>query len=1754
MPVLPFEIGSNSTNKTDSSAAYKTNIELPTTIGKGVISSRQKNVIESYVQRLGDYDWKENYSYDVWDDEDAARQERGDIPLYLYKRYDLDDPIDEYLYLNNLPPKKDIEKMAEKAEEEKETQQEQQAEEKYESWRNPIDTSIDNNTVEQIFKNAFNTTDTAQAQKPETTEDINVFQRVGDIINTAAQQNVGISNMRKRIAFENQYPETLSEEQLSNIAQSLYNTGKYESIGDARIAAEKEYNDFRNQGWLEVVGAPKDSEGNFIARSQYEYEPIAIANEMEQVAKNDPQFQSLNEALDTSEYDSYIRGELAELSPEALAAHDAAQQIEAYKKSAGESGDYAFVTDDEWAVYAYYYKTQGVDRANEYLASIYNRATDRRSAERSKNFSGGLIDSVLLSLESGIESSVKGLSRLFSDGYIERSEPSSVKTFQNVREETEGIAAFVSDALYSIGNMTPGLIIGAITGGGAVGAALLGASSAGNTYTETRKEGATEEQAKTLAILTGFSEGALQYVLGGIGKIGSKALPKGATKAVTNVISRVIKSPRALSALNKIIAKTSDMGSEALEEYLQSILEPQFRNLALNEENQIDLLDEEALYSALLGAFTSLAIGGSPETTNNAAGAQSTTDTQQQPLQTIESQPVLQQETRPGVGDTVVTPSGDVGVVERVANDEIVGPVYELRTNDGRQLAETSENIQPITAQTEQVEQQQTQTPPRTMQTMIGDEVRLSDGRYGTIENINSDPVLGEVYDVYTDNGIESVNESRIAENITAQEVAQNTSDLEQANSAQETGLENVPGVFDDAKRKADKAFEGRVSEVASGIPRKSSKTGMTWDDVAPRIKEKSGSQWRDVARVLDDAAGGDRNVRDYLYEQIEQPHNEAKAAYVRNTEHMTREMKNAYDSFGIKANSPESAAVFAYTQGYRMDENGNRVAYGYNDLVRDFPKNYQNIIEASAWTREFLDQYHELINDSRIEIYENAEANAQAELENLRGMEIFYQDAINKATADLEAAQTDQARSEAQYRLSELQSISESIRANRKQLEENIASGYYGNKRLAYRQNYMPHYYESPSVWSRTLNAFIGDEIKIDPDIVGKTGETSPKSQWSGRFLHQNNGTYVEDAVYSLTRYIEEGERLMAFDPVIARMNDPVNGVIQRIRNGVGDQTNANKFIAWAENWTNTLAGKTSGIDRGVLNLTGNPENRKWIERVRAINGLVRSSTLLGNARSALVQIGNIPNAMNYVPNPIDWAGGMYRMASRIAEDVGFKSEIIMKNALDESNFMAGRTHDYVMRSMDDFTSTPSKLASWMLEIGDRGSSELIWWSAMNQYERLNGNVKGTRTYSSAVDYADDITRRSVAGRERGDRPVNQASEIINLVDPFKLETVNQLNTMRETIKNKRFGGLAASLIGTFLLNELFQEIFGDTPLGLDFVRVFVDTVKAWDDEDDEDVQNIGDALERIFWRSTGELVSSMPLGAQALMFATSEDNLEALFGESDPTRYGTGNMGVSAVLDPILSYFTGDTIDPISSISSFVPMGKQLNRFAETAEIQGLIPDIKLDRESGLYTRQAETPTSYTSSGNVRYAADTDPLNIIKSLLFGQYATDAGKAYIESGLQSLNTKESGVYNDLAETGMNGNDIIDILNTLNTFLPIKNDEGKTETTAADQKRQYILDENGLTTDQQLLFLSSFDDKIMDEADEANGLGISNEQFLDYEYEILRVDQYMDETDDDEDAPSASELIKEYLKAQGFTERQAAYLYELHNGRKWGGW
>ena len=102
-----------------------------------------------------------------------------------------------------------------------------------------------------------------------------------------------------------------------------------------------------------------------------------------------------------------------------------------------------------------------------------------------------------------------------------------------------------------------------------MGSALMGASASGNAYQEMLNLGYDKSQSRVYSAVVGASEAYLQKVLGGIGALGGTGGKiSNAVKAIDNAAARFA------------IQWGGSIASEALEEGLQEVLTPFFKNFA----------------------------------------------------------------------------------------------------------------------------------------------------------------------------------------------------------------------------------------------------------------------------------------------------------------------------------------------------------------------------------------------------------------------------------------------------------------------------------------------------------------------------------------------------------------------------------------------------------------------------------------------------------------------------------------------------------------------------------------------------------------------------------------------------------------------------------------------------------------------------------------------------------------------------------------------------------------------------------------------------------------------------------------------------------------------------------------------------------------------------------------------------------------------------------------------------------------------
>lgn len=552
---------------------------------------------------------------------------------------------------------------------------------------------------------------------------------------------------------------------------------------------------------------------------------------------------------------------------------------------------------------------------------------------------------------------------------------------------------------------------------------------------------------------------------------------------------------------------------------------------------------------------------------------------------------------------------------------------------------------------------------------------------------------------------------------------------------------------------------------------------------------------------------------------------------------------------------------------------------------------------------------------------------------------------------------------------------------------------------RLEYRSDYFHHFTEMTSGIQNLKSIFTGN-TDISPAVVGKSDTTKPKSRWAGFFQQRKGGDYTADALNGMLRYGQLAEYKMAFDPFAAYLRDVEKQVASLDKN----ETNRDNLIRYIQQWTNTILGKSHTIDRALVD-SGVGMRSKLFKAMSWINSRVIQNTLLWNMRSALIQISNVTNAKGIVTNNLDWANGLRKWA------LARRGNSEMQAIMNQSTFLASRYMDSLQLTDSVFKSA-KEFAGWLLGALDEVSAKATWWAAYTQYQR-NPNAKviqnAYRTYDNAIEYADDVTRRTHAGRGVGELAPAMTSRVINLIAPFQVEVNNTYQLLKDNVKQKNYLGLLSTGLSIFALNTIFEAIVGSTPLGFDFIRAIVDIafgIAGDDPEDDDDDYDVKRAAQRI----AGEFVGGLPYANQ-IVGLIGKDNAEKIIGsDTDVTRYGNTQIGLNAMMN---------TIAGISDIGSAVTEGKNL--FTETnfiSDIDDLLNIImpmgakQMTRTAeGLLTMAKGYGGKVDKEGNekVQFVADNDLVNWLHAGLFGKWSLTQASEYFDE--ERLLPKLFGAY-----------------------------------------------------------------------------------------------------------------------------------------------
>jgi hypothetical protein len=486
-------------------------------------------------------------------------------------------------------------------------------------------------------------------------------------------------------------------------------------------------------------------------------------------------------------------------------------------------------------------------------------------------------------------------------------------------------------------------------------------------------------------------------------------------------------------------------------------------------------------------------------------------------------------------------------------------------------------------------------------------------------------------------------------------------------------------------------------------------------------------------------------------------------------------------------------------------------------------------------------------------------------------------------------------------------------------------------------RKDYYRHFSDLSSDFSRLQN-ILNNPARIDPMLVGISEGTKPKSKWAS-FKQQRLGIKTkEDAIGGFLDYLPSAEYAIHIDPNIGKFRELAETLARQTRK----TKNINNYINELQKFANELSGKTNELDRIITEHV--PGGRTTLQVVDWVNKRVKANTILFNLRSSISQIFNVPQGIA--------SAGPLNSAKAIARTVS--QNFIPNKEMAKSVFLKERYFKGFNRFEHGFLNNSKKFAIWMVNALDEAGTKFIW---NGQYEKAL-----QKRVLDPVKYADDATRKLVAGRGIGEKPLVQNSKVFQMIAPFQLEVGNLWWAMEDLAKGdekimKKFGQFASLFVSLYLLNEGAEKITGN--------RVALDPIQMMKEAIDRIRQEPNKAgFAKAGGRIAGEVLSNIPFGQTvASTLPMTDAQKKQYFGKADPTRFGGGLIVTKALKDPLYKILP--------------PFGG--------GQVKKTVEGIQSIREGG----------SFNKGNNLQFVQGQSDLEKAQTILFGKYAGEQAQEY---------------------------------------------------------------------------------------------------------------------------------------------------------------
>ena len=596
-----------------------------------------------------------------------------------------------------------------------------------------------------------------------------------------------------------------------------------------------------------------------------------------------------------------------------------------------------------------------------------------------------------------------------------------------------------------------------------------------------------------------------------------------------------------------------------------------------------------------------------------------------------------------------------------------------------------------------------------------------------------------------------------------------------------------------------------------------------------------------------------------------------------------------------------------------------------------------------------------------------------------------------------------------------------------------------------------------------------------LPTEIAGQTQEFKPKKPWVAFFMKRNSFRTDYDIVAATEKYIDSVADVIFHTGDIVKLRGlesylhagakrntkaSLDEIFDRIRRGdtlekakwlqtkgklkekdiskitskevenefekmIEEAVKANEFntrytnfAQWVTNFTNIIANKQYGGDRGMEYDGG----REALNTGNKIVGLFAISRVAGNLSSVVSQITEIVSILKD------------RKKRAIATAL---REMCTPHKLDlfrlESNFLTNRRGQQ---------NSQKRAGEKYLDVlyGPIGAMDMFLATLAARSTYIESVLEGM-SYDEAMAEADRYGATTMSSRAKGERPPAFYSKnlVDNLMHQFSEEAYGALTGMlfetereyRETVKEhgkkaatlKLIGQILGYLAVAFIVNRLTDEWYGGTPVPLDIAGITANfvasgkglptndyikglinkvTMEIGGKEIFEDVPKEGRKFDT--WKAMdatlGNIIDDVPMLS----------NFSALIGAGDR------NMPITEIItkfrDVFESWkengvFSGDSAEAaVKAAALLVPGGNQLQKTG--FGIKALIEGGKMQ--------------GYGDKKRLRYAIDTDDVgNAIRTVLFGVNATPEAKRYYAGDSYGLDADQTQLWMDLRDEGVNG-------------------------------------------------------------------------------------------------------------------------------------